>query len=96
MPTKSANITVLTGGTRLNTVVAVVVLALVALGFALRRSRTGYANDDVAIELCRAAYRRALTAQDSAIVDAQRPITSRAQASVALTCRALRQSGGLR
>ena len=49
-----------------------------------------------AMELCRADYRRARNAADSQMVDAQRPIVSRVQATTALTCGTMRQNGQLR
>ena len=47
-------------------------------------------------EECLAAYRRARTAVDSAIVDAQRPVLLREKSPNAMNCGALRRSGHLR
>lgn len=57
----------------------------------------GQAGIDVrAAELCRASYHRARTAADSQIVDGQRPVVSRLQATTALTCGVMRRTGHLR
>ena len=64
-------------------------LGLIAL-LAVLFFTTLHPPDDVAIAECRNAYARARSAQDSAAVDFQRPITSRPQAGVAVDCRTLR------
>ena len=46
--------------------------------------------DPAVVEICRAAYNRANTPSDSAIVDRQRHVLSREQASNARTCGQLR------
>jgi hypothetical protein len=56
----------------------------------------GTAGEEVAAAQCRAGYQRARTATDSAVVDAQRPIISREQATVARTCRELRLAAAAR
>ncbi len=56
----------------------------------------GAVGEDLAAEVCRAGYRHAASAGDAAVVDAQAPIVSRAQATVARTCRELRIAGALR
>ena len=73
---------------------AALVAALVALLVvaALILSRT---PDGAAVDVCRMAYRQARTAADSAAVDRQRPVVSRAQAAVAVDCRTLRMGGRL-
>ena len=47
-------------------------------------------------EECRAAYRRAHTAADSALIDARAPIVRRTREPNVLTCGALRRSGEIR
>jgi hypothetical protein len=71
------------------------VLALLAILIVIVFSSTHWPyNEEIAA--CQAAYRRSTTAQDSAIVDQQRPVTDRVQASVALDCGTLRRTGKLR
>ena len=65
-------------------------LAIVVVVFTNRRQ-----PDDLAAAECRAAYGRAKTASDSAMVDRVRPVTSRAQATVAASCGTLRAAGTL-
>jgi hypothetical protein len=47
-------------------------------------------------EDCRAAYRRAHTPADSAIVDARVPVVGRSKELTVLTCGVLRRSGEVR
>ena len=47
-------------------------------------------------EECRAAYRRAHSATDSAIIDARVPVASRTREAELPTCGTLRRSGELR
>jgi hypothetical protein len=81
------------------TALGVAGLLLVAgaiLGFyLLRANRLSLPVDSIAAQTCRADYSRARTGVDTATIDSRRPITSRAQAPVALTCGALRRSGRL-
>lgn len=51
--------------------------------------------DWTAAGVCRGYYARAASATDSAVVDAQTPVTSRGQASVAVRCGTLRTAGKL-
>jgi hypothetical protein len=48
-------------------------------------------NDYEAASLCRANYRKAHTATDTSIVDAQTPISSRGHASAAMNCGTMRK-----
>jgi hypothetical protein len=82
------------GSTALGFGLALVAVAILAVYF-LRASRGTLPIDDVAAQMCRADYSRARTHTDTAIIDARRPITSRTQAPIALTCGALRISGRL-
>ena len=70
--------------------VAVLVLALAAAAIAVAVQFARYANgtgeDGVAIAQCKADYQRAHTRQDTFIVDNRVPITSRAQATTAVSC----------
>jgi hypothetical protein len=53
-------------------------------------------NDYQAASLCRANYRKAHTATDTSIVDAQTPIISRGHASAAMDCGTMRKVGWTR
>lgn len=55
----------------------------------------GGPGEDIAAAQCQAGYQRSRTAADSAMIDSQRPIISRGQATAALTCRELRLAGEL-
>src|SRR5687768_2365445 len=55
----------------------------------------GRPDEPVTTAWCRRAYDQARGAADSARVDAQRPIVSRTQATVAVTCGTLRTTGEL-
>ena len=77
---------------RIEVVVLAVVLLALVIGAVLTSRRP---PDDVAIVECVSGYQRARTSQDSAIVDARTPITSRAQAGAAVDCRTLRLAGRL-
>ncbi len=71
---------------------------LALLGFALWRfsySIIGHPDEPSVESLCRGAYAHARTSSDSAMVDQQRPIVSRAQAAVAVNCGTLRRTGEL-
>jgi hypothetical protein len=68
---------------------------LATAAFRQRRIPGGAVGEDVAATQCRAGYGRARTAADSAVVDVQRPIISREQATVARTCRELRLAAAL-
>jgi hypothetical protein len=48
--------------------------------------------DATAWSLCSSRYQRASTLADTLIIDQQRPVMSRGQATVAVTCRVLRES----
>jgi hypothetical protein len=72
----------------------VLILLLLALAIVVvLTNRRG--PDDLAAAECRAAYGRAETARDSAMVDRVRPVTSRTQATVAASCATLRAAGTL-
>jgi hypothetical protein len=80
----------------LRSILGTAVLALAAVGLSAwglweYSRRTGPRGADPAVvEICRAAYKRALTATDSSIVDRQRHVLSRVQAPNARTCGQLR------
>jgi len=80
----------------LGTIVVTILVALVIAAWFLIHPLGQAGFDARAAELCRANYHRARTAADSQMVDGQRPIVSRVQATTALTCGAMRQSGQLR
>jgi hypothetical protein len=68
------------------------------LAFALWRlsyALVGRPDEPVAVSWCHAAYARATSHQDSAIVDAQRPVVSREQATTGVSCGTLRSTGAL-
>ena len=75
----------------LSTTAVVILVCLLVLIWLTNRC----GPDDVAAAECRAAYARAATARDSAMVDRMRPVTSRPQATVAVNCQTLRASGAL-
>ncbi len=56
----------------------------------------GVPDHEFAAHLCASSYRRARTAIDTQVVDARRHVTSRAQATRALTCGEMRRTGMLR
>jgi len=58
--------------------------------------RRGVPDHEYSARLCASNYSRAQSAPDSQIVDAQRPITSRGQATRALTCGEMRRTGMIR
>jgi hypothetical protein len=60
------------------------------VGWLLLRRPARLAEDAQAWTLCEQGYRRARVAADTQAVDNQQPVISRAQASVALTCGAMR------
>ncbi|HKN67032.1 MAG TPA: hypothetical protein VJW73_12195 [Gemmatimonadaceae bacterium] len=71
---------------------------IAVLGFALWRfsfAITGHPDEPSVTSVCRGAYAHARTRNDSASVDQQRPIVSRAQATVAVNCGTLRLAGEL-
>jgi hypothetical protein len=72
---------------------ALAVLIASSLAVYLWHLSRGEGVDATAIEVCRAAYAQAHNAADSASVDAQTPITSRRQASVAVSCSTFKASG---
>jgi hypothetical protein len=74
---------------------AVVVFAAVITLLNLRQPGR-VPGDAAAAEQCRAAYRSARTAADSASVDMRRPVVSRGHATVALSCGVMRVAGQLR
>jgi hypothetical protein len=69
-------------------------MALVAL-FVVVVFMTARSPDDLAIAECRASYAKAQSLRDTTTVDRLRPITSRGQATVAVTCQVFRLSGRL-
>lgn len=75
-------------------VVAVLLAAFLWLAWSQRQS---LATRDAgpAAALCQATYRRALTARDSALVDAQHPMLPGEDAPDAQTCGELRREGKL-
>jgi len=70
-------------------------LIFVAVTYRWWRIPGGGIGEDIAVAECRAAYRRSHSMVDSAMIDVQRPIVSRGQATVARTCRELRLAGAL-
>ena len=71
-------------------IVVIILVALVATGSLLvLKSRPNYLLDAQAWTLCEQGYRRG-TRQDTLITDRQRPIVSRGQATVAVTCGTMR------
>ena len=77
-------------------VVAVLGVLVLVMWIVIARPFSSTGIDPRAAELCRANYRRARTAVDSQMVDRQRPVVSRLQATTALTCGVMRQTGHLR
>jgi hypothetical protein len=57
--------------------------------------RRGVPDHEFAARLCASSYARTRTAADTQIVDAQRHVTSRVQATRPLTCGELRRAGHL-
>jgi hypothetical protein len=77
-------------------VIGLLVLLVLASDFLLSRRHGQSSVDWEAGQFCVANYRHAHTNSDSAIVDAQTPIPSRGQASVALNCGTMRKAGQLK
>jgi hypothetical protein len=77
-------------------VLLVAAVAVAAVLYRQVRMPGGTPGEAAAAEVCRAGYAHAAAAADSAAVDAQRPIVSRGQATVARSCRELRRAGALR
>jgi hypothetical protein len=75
------------------TVLAVALIVTVVWQYRLRTGPRG--ADPVVVATCVAAYQRAHSLADSAIVDAQRQVVSREQAPNARTCGQLRRDGTL-
>ena len=71
------------------TALALAVLAAIRIGWT---GRFGSMQDERA--LCRAAYQRARTSADSAMVDLQTPVTSKGHAPFAQSCGLLRRERG--
>ena len=74
-------------------VVAVALSGWLVWEYRLRTSAQG--ADPVVVTACRAAYERARSLADTAIVDAQRHVVSRDQAPNARSCGQLRREGTL-
>ena len=76
-------------------VTVIAALALAALA-AIRFGWTGrFGSTQTERALCRAAYQRARTPADSAMVDLQTPVTSKGHAPFAQSCGLLRREGGV-
>jgi hypothetical protein len=75
---------------------AIGLLAFASIAVYLWHASRGDGPDSTAIEVCRGSYARARNARDSTIIDVQVPVTSRGQASVAISCGVLRSAGRLR
>ena len=80
-------------GASLGLLLAALLFAVVA--YRWWRIPGGGLGEDVAVAECRASYHRSRSAVDSAMIDVQRPIVSRGQATVARTCRELRLAGAI-
>ena len=75
-------------------VIFAVVLGVVSI-WQYHRRASAIGADPLSVSQCVAAYQRARTASDSAIVDLQRPINDRQQAANPRTCKQLRIDGAL-
>jgi hypothetical protein len=77
-------------------VIGLLALLVLASGLLMKRRSGQFSADWQSAQYCQANYRRAHTSVDSSIVDAQTPVLSRQQASVALSCGAMRKAGQLK
>jgi hypothetical protein len=75
---------------------SLVVIGVAAIVLLLWPFGRGDGFDATAIQLCRAEYHQAQNRIDSARVDASTPITSRGQATTAVSCATLKAAGRLR